>query len=92
MSRSYKKNPIHGISATETEKNDKKRWHRTFRRNVKNKIHVSHYDLDQLEDTIFPAIKEESNKRLMSKDGKKYWRPKNVSLYLIEYFKKIMRK
>lgn len=91
MSRSNKKIPIVG-HAGDSEKQDKKRWHRSFRKKSKDAINKSHYDLDTLHDTIFPTRKDVSNPWSMSKDGKHYWNPKNVPGYLIELFKKAMRK
>ena len=92
MSRSYKKTPIHGMTNADTEKFDKKVWHRAFRRKTKSEISKSHYDLEHLSETILPDTKEESNTCLMRKDGKKYWNPQNVPEQVIEYFKKLMRK
>lgn len=91
MSRSYKKVPIFGI-AGESEKYDKKKWHRSFRKKSKDIIHHSHFDLEELDNTIFPIEKEVSNPWSMSKDGKHYWNPSNIPASIIEYFKKIMRK
>lgn len=91
MSRSYKKVPIFGI-ADQSEKYDKKKWHRAFRKKTKDIIHQTHFDLDELENTIFPIKEDVSNPWSMSKDGKQYWKPKNIPSSIIEYFKKIMRK
>jgi hypothetical protein len=93
MSRSFKKNPIHGNTLAESEKKDKRYANRKFRKIIKNKIHASHYDADTLEDTIFPSKQHDaSDNWLFSKDGKHYWNPKRLSKELVEYFKKIMRK
>jgi len=93
MSRSFKKNPIHGNTLSESEKEDKHHANKKFRKLIKNKIHASHYDTDALDDTIFPSKRyDASDNWLFSKDGKRYWNPKRLSKEVIEYFKKIMRK
>lgn len=95
MSRSFKKTPITG-NARFSEKDDKKKWHRAFRKKSKDLIHHSHFDVDELENTIFPIEEDVSNPCTMSKDGKHYVDPsgvpKNPLLNMIEVFKKIMRK
>lgn len=58
MSRSYRKTPIFGHTKAESEKEDKKLWHRAWRRS--NDIESSH--------------REFSNPWDMSKDGKTYWK------------------
>jgi len=40
MSRSIRKTKIFGISKAETEKQDKRRWNRTFRKVSKKLIHL----------------------------------------------------
>lgn len=91
MSRSYKKNPIFGYTGN-SEKSDKKNWHQSFRKKTKDIIQKSHYDIDELEDTIFPTEHDITNIATMSKDGKHYWNPKKVPASILEYFKKMMRK
>lgn len=91
MSRSIKKVPKFGYTGN-SEKNDKKAWHQSFRKKSKDTIRKSHYNIDELEQTIFPIEEDVSNPALMAKDGKHYWNPKNVSADILEYFKKLMRK
>ena len=38
MSRSFKRNSIHGITKAESEKQDKRRFHKRFRRRIKNTL------------------------------------------------------
>lgn len=59
MSRSRKKTPICGHTLKESEKEDKKLWHRAWRRKQKQ--------TDELIDK-----REVSNVWSMSKDGKQY--------------------
>jgi len=61
MSRSRNKNPIFGHTTCKSEKQDKKLWHRRFRRNRKQDI----------ENT---DIRYHSNPWSMGKDGKQYYR------------------
>lgn len=91
MSRSYKKTPIFG-HAGKSEKDDKKRWHRAFRKKNKDTINSTKLDIEELESTIFPVEEDISNTSTMSKDGKFYWDPHTIPAHLIEIFKKIMRK
>jgi hypothetical protein len=67
MSRSKKKNMYHGITTAASEKEDKKIWHRIFRR--KNTMVMM--KVDENEDVIYPEIKESSDPWGMSKDGKR---------------------
>lgn len=91
MSRSYKKTPIIG-NTTGSEKNDKKRWHKSYRRKIKQLINQNVQESESIESVVFPTEKEISDTWLMQKDGKTYWNPKNISYDLIDYFKKLMRK
>jgi hypothetical protein len=92
MSRSFKKNSIHGITKAESEKQDKRRSHKRFRRRVKSILGKSKYDLDGLYDTVFPTNHDVSDPWLFAKDGKRYFNLKNIASDMIEYFKKLMRK
>lgn len=62
MSRSWKKSPVHGITCAESEKSDKKRWHRAYRRAAKQAIESD------------PPLhhREFSDPWSMAKDGKRY--------------------
>lgn len=81
MSRSYKKTPIAGQTAAESEKSDKKIWHRRFRHKTKDILRSMHNDADMMNDTIMPVEDDFSTVGSMSKDGKVYlggWLKKNV--------------
>lgn len=81
MSRSYKKTPIAGQTTAESEKSDKKIWHRRFRHKTKDILRSMHNDADMMNDTVMPVEDEFSNIWSMSKDGKVYlgeWLKKNV--------------
>lgn len=68
MSRSRKKNPIRGWTCAESEKNDKKLWHRRFRRLVRQRLPLG----EEL-----PHFRSVSSPWLMDKDGKwRFSRPK----------------
>lgn len=69
MSRSIRKIPIFGIVKSDSEKQDKRRWNRTFRKVCKNLI------LKQKEAPIkISAVTEVWSG---DKDGKCYWRDAN---------------
>ena len=81
MSRSYKKTPVIGHTAAESEKYDKKLWHRRFRHKTKDILRSLHNDPDMIDDTIMPVEDDVSSTWSMSKDGKSYlgnWLKKNV--------------
>jgi len=65
MSRSRKKRLYSGNTCAESEKEDKQRANRTFRRKVRQQI------VDQVEDPIF-NLKETSDVWDFAKDGKKW--------------------
>lgn len=81
MSRSYKKTPIIGNTKSESEKSDKKAWHRKFRHKAKNIIQSLHNDDGIIGDVVMPIENEVGNTWAMSKDGKQYlgnWLKKNL--------------
>ena len=81
MSRSYKKTPIIGHTKSESEKYDKKIWHRRFRHKTRDILHSLHNDPDMIDDVIMPVEDDVSSTSSMSKDGKSYlgnWLKKNV--------------
>ena len=81
MSRSYKKTPVIGHTAAESEKYDKKLWHRRFRHKTKDILRSLHNDPDMIDDTIMPVEDDVSSTWSMSKDGKHYlgnWLKKNM--------------
>ncbi|MCX6152592.1 MAG: hypothetical protein NT007_00370 [Candidatus Kapabacteria bacterium] len=63
MSRSYKKHPYRGACA-DSEKEDKRRANRDFRRNVKDALHHGK--------EIMPLLCEVSDEYNFAKDGKYY--------------------
>lgn len=65
MGKSYRKTPISGITCSESEKDDKKAWHRRHRRKEAEALRAEDYD-------NVPDIKEVSNPWTMAKDGKAY--------------------
>lgn len=81
MSRSYKKTPIIGHTTAESEKYDKKIWHRRFRHKTKDILRSMRNDPDMIDDTVMPVEGDVSNTWAMSKDGKSYlgnWLKKNM--------------
>lgn len=81
MSRSYKKTPIIGHTKAESEKSDKKIWHRRFRHKTKDILRSMHNDTDMMNDAIMPVEDEVGTLWSMSKDGKSYlgnWLKKNL--------------
>jgi len=90
MSRSYKKTPVIGHTKAESEKHDKKIWHRKFRHKIKNILHAAHNDVEQINDIVMPIESDVSNTATMSKDRKHYlgnWLKKNF-----EHIRSIMGK
>lgn len=69
MSRSQRKNPIHGITTARSEADDKRIWHGRWRCTERDKL----VKLDHEEDYITAHKNEVSNPWVMEKDGK-VWR------------------
>ena len=83
MSRSYKKVPVAGHTGADSEKTDKKIWHRRFRHKTKDIIRsmYMHNDVESIDDVVMPVEDDVSNTWSMSKDGKHYlggWLKKNM--------------
>ena len=81
MSRSHKKVPVIGHTKSESEKSDKKFWHRRFRHKTKDIIRSMHNDVDSMDEVIMPVEDDVSSTCSMSKDGKHYvgrWLKKNM--------------
>ena len=81
MSRSYKKTPIIGHTNAQSEKSDKKIWHRRFRHKTKDILRSLHNDPDMIDNTVMPVEDDVSSLWSMSKDGKSYlgnWLKRNV--------------
>lgn len=70
MARSIRKTPIFGFTTAVSEKADKRRWNKTFRRISKNKI---------LNEQDLPAkVSAVTNVWAGNKDGKHYWKSHSV--------------
>ena len=67
MSRSRKKTNMGGVTTAPSERDDKKIWHKIFRR--KNRVILKKADK---EETIFVTKKEVSDPWKMDKDGKSF--------------------
>ena len=90
MSRSYKKHPICGWAAAESEKEDKVRAHKKFRRKAKVKVNkidpaaLIHGDFWENEpEVVLPEkMREVSEVYSFAKDGKQYVTGKNKEIVL----------
>ena len=76
MSRSRRKHPFRGITSAESEKDDKRRYNRHYRRVCRLLLHID----PQREDV--PLLKEVSNPWSMDKDGKWGFDPKKFPKFL----------
>lgn len=83
MSRSIKNKYFLAHACCQSEKKDKKRWHKIFRKKEKQKINSSN-----LEEHVTTYHKEVSNPWTMGKDGKHYYSQN----YLLASIKKIARR
>jgi hypothetical protein len=83
MSRSIKNKYFLAHACCQSEKKDKKRWHKIFRKKEKQKINSSN-----LEEHVTTYHKEISNPWNMGKDGKQYYSQN----YLLASIKKIARR
>ena len=70
MSRFRKKHPFCGITTATTEKEDKRRAHRTLRRVFRD------LDLSDPDSLVVPLLREVSNVWSFGKDGKQRFDPK----------------
>ena len=75
MSRSYRKTPIFGITTAESEKEDKKLWHKSFRTKAKNQLKEKtlRNDIEELDTIIDVHEYDVSNSYAMDKEVKKYY-------------------
>jgi hypothetical protein len=80
MSRSIKNKYFLAHACCQSEKKDKKRWHKIFRKKEKQKINST-----DLEEHVTTYRKEISNPWNMGKDGKHYYSQN----YLLALIKKI---
>jgi len=67
MSRSYRKNPIHGIAET-SEKNCKRLYNRALRSSTRQRLN----SCDDFDAVMLPEVRDVSNPWSMAKDGKIY--------------------
>lgn len=67
MSRSKRKSPITGITTASSERFDKSKWHRRFRRAENQRIESS-------PESEPHHIRQFADPWSMAKDGKRYWR------------------
>lgn len=83
MSRSFKHKPHIGNTTSESEKEDKKRWHSALRvkeRGMLSEISITTTDEDYIQE---PNILDVSNVATFDKDGKHYFdksKPENQKL------------
>ena len=68
MSHSKRKTPIFGYTTAESEKEDKQKANRKYRRTAKERLR------EDGGDESIPDCKAVSNRWLMQKDGKSYYR------------------
>lgn len=84
MSRSVKKTPAGGITTSDSEKYDKKKWHKRLRQKTKQMLTSTRYDESEMSDAILPEVHDVSDPWNMSKDGKSYYgeeRPRRGKSY-----------
>lgn len=71
MSRSRRKNPIISITTCQSERQDKKVWHKRWRARERTALTSTHPE--DLENYLTLLEKQVSNVWSMGKDGKQYW-------------------
>jgi len=64
MARSFKRSPVSGWTTSPSEKDDKRQWHRAYRRAVHQALHTG---------APIPHHYEYSDPWCMGKDGKSHW-------------------
>jgi hypothetical protein len=70
MSKSKKRTPICGVTRARSEKQDKRLYNRRYRRACKQVLHI-HRACE-----LLPQLREYSNPWAMSKDGKRWFDPR----------------
>ncbi|WP_338849253.1 hypothetical protein V8J88_09810 [Massilia sp. W12] len=76
MSRSYRHTPIFPLTNSDSERDDKQRWHRRWRRNQRTRLAdaVNHQAPAEKLEAISPLPQQAySNVWLMDKDGRNWW-------------------
>ena len=75
MARSYRKMPIFGITKVESEKENKKAWHKLFRSKAKNLLKEKTIcnDIDELDTVVDVHMYDVSNSHTMNKEAKLYY-------------------
>ena len=81
MSRSYQKTPIKGHTNCQSERLDKRLWHKRGRKH--ERIKLAAISSENLDDHCTTDRREVSNPWDMGKDGKSYF-PKNKQMQLAE--------
>lgn len=76
MSRSRKKNPIHAVTTSESEAQDKEQWHRRHRRIESARLRAQATDYEPT------SHRAQSDPWKMDKDGKTYW-GRDIPKYLM---------
>lgn len=72
MSRSKRKTPVVSITTADSERFDKQKWHRRFRKKVRETISkLLNSDVDA-DNVVFPHENEIIDEWDMRKDGKQY--------------------
>lgn len=93
MSRSKRNRVL--LFQDKSEKKDKKRFHKRFRREQREVIKAAHGDATELEDAVFPVEEEVSDVWSWRKDGKIRLRVGNGMLsrfFTAEWLTKLTRK
>ncbi|UOK17260.1 hypothetical protein vBBaMIFTN4_68 [Bordetella phage vB_BaM-IFTN4] len=67
MSRSRRNTPITGITTARSEKFDKQRWHRAYRKAERQRLQTDPYSMPR------HPLEFGAHAWNLSKDGKKYW-------------------
>jgi hypothetical protein len=77
MSRSVKHSPFCGFTTAESEKSDKKMWHRALRSKEKIRLSKTLNNLDEIDSYIPLTENDAINPWCMAKDGKHRLRVSN---------------
>lgn len=86
MSRSLRKTTIYGVTTCESEKVDKKIWHRRWR--SKEHARLACATMEALESHLTLLEDQVSSSWDMGKDGRRYWPIKSQQQYAKHYAEK----
>jgi len=90
MSRSFKSSPVAGNTTARSEKFDKRSANKINRCKIKHVLkHLSRIDIDEL---IFPVLRETSNVWNFAKDGKHWYKFDRSPWVRIKFMERLMRK